>query len=786
MTDSKQRIAKEVFETPVDIEVRDSFLSYALSVITSRAIPDARDGLKPVQRRILYSMHAQGIRPGTPYKKCARVVGDTMGRYHPHGDSSIYEALVRLAQDFAMRVPLVDGHGNFGTLSDPPAASRYTECRMTDAAIEMVGEISEDTVDMQPNYDGTEIEPAVLPARLPNLLLNGTSGIAVGMATNIPTHNLGEVVAAAIHLLEHPDATLDDLLEFVPAPDFPTGGVLIDTGGVRDAFETGRGAFKLRAKAEVADVSARRRGIVITELPYNVGAERFIARCKQLIGAKQLDGIADIKDLSDRKRGTRIVVECRTGVNPHAVLNELYVKTPLEEGFSVNAVALVDGRPETLGLVRMLQLYIEHRLEVVVRRTKYRLRKAEERSHVVSALVSALAKIDEVVAIIRKAKDTDDARKKLMRLLSIDDGQAGHILEMPLRRLTSLEVRKLKEELAVLAATIKDLEDVVARPERQRSLVASELREASHEHATPRRTKIVRVDPNAVTAPSPLATSFELPDEVCVVRLSATGMIGTAPVDSRSRKPGRHDMVVSDVVTTSRSTVKVVTSDGMMHLVGVVELPAVDAKNPGVAVSELVDVPHGGRAVAVIGDGVDVVVVTARGTVKRVAADQLAVRKAAELITFKDADEVVAVLAVSGSEELVMVTSDAQLLRMALGSVRAQGRKGGGVAGMRVAEGCRVLAAGLVGDGVNVVTLTDRATVKMTPVSEYPAKGRATGGVRCMRLRAGESQLVAAVVTDRPVVAGEGRTVRVLTLAAGRRDGTGEPVEGGASILGQS
>lgn len=781
-----ERIAKEVFETPVDIEVRDSFLSYALSVITSRAIPDVRDGLKPVQRRILYSMHSQGIRPSGPYKKCARVVGDAMGRYHPHGDSAIYEALVRMAQDFSLRVPLVDGHGNFGTHDDPPAASRYTECRMQEAAVEMVGELSENTVDMHPNYDGTEIEPEVLPARLPNLLVNGAAGIAVGMATNIAPHNVAEVVTAAVHLLEHPEATVEDLMAFVPGPDFPTGGIILDTGGVREAYESGRGAFRIRAKAEVVDLTAKKRGIVITELPYNVGAERFIARCKQLISAKQLEGIGDIKDLTDRKRGLHIVVECRTGVNPQALLSELYAKTPLEEGFSVNAVALVDGRPETLGLRQMLRHYLDHRLDVVVRRTRFRLNKAEERAHIVAALVAALAQIEEVVAIIRKAKDTDDARLKLTKLLLIDDGQATHILDMPLRRLTGLEVRKLKDEQKELAATIKDLKDILAKPERQRSLVGDELTVAARDFADKRRSRIMRLDPSELAAINAKEPDLDIPDEPCVVRVSATQMIGRFPLDAKSRKPSKHDMVLSELHTTVRSVVRLVTSDGLSHPVDVVELIASDGKQPGAPAAEIVDVPRQGRVVAVVDASADILVVTSKGVVKRVAADQLGGRKPGPVITFKEpGDEVVAVLAVSDDSEAVIVTSDAQLLRTAVGTIRPQGAKAGGVAGMRVSDGARVVAAGVVGEGVQVVTVTDRQNVKVTPVSEYPAKGRATGGVRCMRLRSGESEVVAAVVTDRPILIGDVKTVRVLQMKAGRRDGTGEPVDGPAILVGR-
>ena len=447
----------EVFEENiVDIDVaeemRGSYLEYAYSVIYQRAIPDARDGLKPVQRRILYQMNEMGLRPDRGHVKCARVVGDVMGRLHPHGDAAIYDALVRMAQPWVMRLPLVDGHGNFGSLGgdDAPAAYRYTEARLTAAAMEMVASIDEDTVDFQPNYDGTEVQPEVLPAGLPNLLVNGASGIAVGMATNMAPHNLGEVIAAARHLIDNPDAGLDELMRFVPGPDLPTGGKIVGLDGIREAYETGRGIFRTRAAARVEKITPRRTGIVVTELPYNVGPEKVIARIKDLVGAKKLAGIADVKDLTDRQRGLHLVIEIRSGFHPEAVLDELYRLTPMEETFGINNVALVDGQPRLLGLRELLQIYVDHRIEVVRRRSEFRRRKRADRLHLVDGLMIALLNIDEVIQVIRASDDASSAKDRLMTVFDLSEIQATYILDTPLRRLTRYDRLELEREAETL------------------------------------------------------------------------------------------------------------------------------------------------------------------------------------------------------------------------------------------------------------------------------------------------------------------------------------------------
>src|SRR5215472_6968330 len=448
---------ENILDIDVTEEMRGSYLEYAYSVIYQRALPDARDGLKPVQRRILYQMSEMGLRPDRGHVKCARVVGEVMGRLHPHGDSAIYDALVRLAQPFAMRLPLIDGHGNFGTSDDPPAAMRYTEARLAAAAMEMTASLDEDTVDFVPNYDGSETQPEVLPSGLPNLLVNGAAGIAVGMATNMAPHNIGEVIAAARYLIANPDASLDELMRFVPGPDLPTGGKIVGLDGVREAYETGRGIFRTRAAARIEQLTARRGGIVVTELPYGVGPEKVIGRIKDLVQARKLQGITDVKDLTDRHQGLRLVIEIRSGFHPEAVLEELYRLTPMEETFGINNVALVDGQPRVLGLRELLQIYVDHRLEVVRRRTEFRRGKRADRLHLVDGLIIALLNIDEVIQVIRTSDDAAAAKDRLMAIFDLTPVQAQYILDTPLRRLTRYDRLELERERETLQTEIAEL-----------------------------------------------------------------------------------------------------------------------------------------------------------------------------------------------------------------------------------------------------------------------------------------------------------------------------------------
>ncbi|GAB3925988.1 hypothetical protein GCM10027613_39640 [Microlunatus endophyticus] len=514
--------AERIVDIDVSSEMETSFLEYAYSVIYARALPDARDGLKPVQRRILYSMRDMRIYPDRPHVKCARVVGQVMGVLHPHGDGAIYDALVRMAQPWVMRLPMVDGHGNFGSLDAGPAAMRYTECRMASPAMAMTDGLDKDTVDFKSNYDGKETEPIVLPSAIPNLLVNGTNGIAVGMATNCAPHNLVEVVQALRHLLKHPNATLDTLMRFIPGPDLPTGGKIIGLDGIREAYETGKGSFKIRATARVEQVTPRRKGIVITELPYNVGPEKIIEQIKTQVGAKKLQGIADLKDLTDLANGTRLVIEVKNGFNPDALLEQLYRLTKLEDSFAINAVALVEEQPRTLPLKEMLEVYLKHRLEVTLRRTTFDRDKAADRLHLVEGLLIAIVDIDDVIAIIRGSDDAAAARARLIEAFDLTETQANFILDMQLRRLTKYSKIELESERDELQNTIAELTEIIESDELLRTLVGNELAEVAKQFGTPRRTILLSSSGVTTTAN---AAPLEVPDDPCWVLLSSAGLL---------------------------------------------------------------------------------------------------------------------------------------------------------------------------------------------------------------------------------------------------------------------
>ncbi|MEU3310183.1 DNA gyrase/topoisomerase IV subunit A [Nocardiopsis sp. NPDC055551] len=806
-------LAEKIIDIDVSEEMRGSFLEYAYSVIYQRALPDARDGMKPVQRRILYQMNEMGLRPDRGHVKCARVVGEVMGRLHPHGDSAIYDALVRLSQSFAMRVPLVDGHGNFGSLGgdDAPAAMRYTEARLDHPAELLVSSIDEDVVDFKPNYDGQETEPEVLPAAFPNLLVNGTSGIAVGMATNMAPHNLGEVVAAARHLIANPEAELDELMEFVPGPDLPTGGTIVGLDGVRDAYRKGRGTFKTRATVAIEKVSARRTGLVVTELPYSVGPEKVIARIKELVQSKKLQGISDLKDLTDRNQGLRLVIELKNGFNPEAVLEELYRLTPMEESFGINNVALVEGQPQTLGLRELLQVYVGHRLEVVRRRSEFRRKKRRERLHLVDGLVVALLDIDRVIGLIREADDTAAAREALMGAYELSEIQARYILDTPLRRLTRFDRLELETEREKLNKEIDELTAILESDNKLRRLVSKELNEVSKKFATPRRTQLRESDGATRSAVIPL----EMADQPCHVLFGVDGRIvrtkgATLPRPYDGLRVA-HDTVHVSIPTTSRSDVGLVTALGRMIRVPVVELPELPApvegeEDPppplthGLDVSEFVALDGDETVVSVVSmrvDGPGFVVGTLGGVVKRVAPDYPPNKDDFEIITLKDDDRIIGATQLStGEEDLAFVTSEAQLLRFSASTARPQGRPAGGVSGVRLAEDARVLWFGAVpspedsvvvtvsGSG-NALTGTQAGSAKVTPFESYPAKGRATGGVRCHRYLKGEDTLLFAWVGRSPARASraDGKPVRLPDLTE-RRDGSGEALPRAITTVG--
>ena len=791
---------ERILDVDVSSEMQTSFLEYAYSVIYSRALPDARDGLKPVQRRILYGMDEMGIRPDRSHVKCARVVGQVMGQYHPHGDGAIYDALVRTAQPWSMRLTLVDGHGNFGSLDDGPAAMRYTECRMAPAALAMTADLDADTVDFRPNYDGKDTEPSVLPAAFPNLLVNGASGIAVGMATNCAPHNLVEVVQALRHLIKNPKASLDDLMRFIPGPDLPSGGKIIGLDGVRDAYATGRGSFRIRATTRVEQVHPRRKGIVITELPYLVGPERVIEQIKAGVQSRRLQGIHDVKDLSDRAHGTRLVIEVKNGFNPEALLEQLYKATKLEDSFGINAVALVEGQPRTLGLREMLDVYLQHRYDVTTRRTEFHRTKASDRLHLVEGMLLAIVDIDDVIAIVRGSDDAASAKTRLIEAFDLSDVQATWILDMPLRRLTRFSVIELETERDALLTQIAALTEILDNPERLRALVSAELAEVAKTHGNPRRTILLAAGGTTTTA---AAGPLEVTDDPCWVLLSSAGLLARTghaePLASEGSR-SNHDVVVSRVLASARADVGLLTSRGRCLRLNALDLPTVPATaaapnlQGGTHVSELVTLEKGERALALTTlrpDSPGLALGTAAGVVKRVAPEVLN-RDAWEVIRLDDADEVVGAVELTaeqaasgpGGADLVFVTSDAQLLHFPASLVRPQGRGGGGMAGVRLAPKTSVVHFGVTHptEGV-VVTVagsasalpgTDAGTVKVTPLAEYPAKGRATGGVRCHRFLKGEDTLLLAWVGPQPAVAAAASGAPVeLPAADGRRDGSG-------------
>ena len=875
-------VKENIVETPLNEEMSKSFLEYAYSVIYARALPDARDGLKPVQRRIIYQMGQMSLNPDRPYMKSARVVGEVMGKLHPHGDSAIYEAMVRLAQPFAMRLPLVDGHGNFGSLDDGPAASRYTEARMAPAALGMNADIAENTVDFTPNYDNKLQEPTVLPAAIPNLLVNGGSGIAVGMATNMATHNLGEVVAAAKHLMRHPDATLEELMRYVPGPDWPGGGVIVGRKGIREAYETGRGALTTRSVTHIENVTARKKAIVVTELPFMVGPERVLERISEGVKNRKLDGISGAIDLTDRHNGTRLVIEIKTGFDPNAVLAQLFKHTPLQDNFTINNVALVNGRPHTMGLKEMLQVWVDHRRVVIRRRSEFRRKKALERLHLVEGLLLAMVDIDEVIQVIRSSDDAEAAKTKLIAVFDLDEIQAQYILDLRLRRLTKMSRIELEAERDDLKRRIEELERILASDEALDGVVIDEMDDAVAKYGTPRRTVLLDEDEegnltpvvahgddgvsaNAMAAARAVATvssaaadvaaaakaakkagdenatasALQIDDEPCAVMLSATGLIARTSEDAverwenRSASNGRakDDQIVSMFRTSTRSSYGLVTSAGRLVLAHVVELPKVSADGPlsvtgGVKAEELLgmtentDPIRGERVIAAIdmpstddgGQLVPLALGTRNGVVKRWNRESPTTMDSWSVIDLKDDDEVLAAAEARDEDRLVFVSTDSSLLTFEAKNVRPQGRTAGGMAGIRLAEGCSVAAFAVVPDGkvtwnyeegenglfsasgAVVLTVagdsealpgTENGAAKVTPLEMYPTKGRGTGGVRSQRFLKGQDTLILAFVGAYPLHASTQSGAPVeLPKPDMRRDGSGTDLSAPIAVVG--
>lgn len=795
----------EVHDIAITDELENSYLEYSYSVIHSRALPDARDGLKPVHRRILFGMSEAGLRPDHAYVKCARVVGDVMGRYHPHGDSAIYDSMVRMVQDFSLNTPLIDGHGNFGSPDYSAAAMRYTEARLAAMAMNLVGEIKENTVDFMPTYDGAGSEPTVLPAAFPNLLVNGSTGIAVGMSTNMIPHNLNEVIEATRYLIKSPNATLDKLMTFIPGPDLPTGGLILGADQIRQAYETGRGVVRIRGRATIAPIEGGRgkNAITVTELPYGIGTEKVIEAIKKELGNKRLQGISDVKDLSDRLGGLQLVIDVKAGVNANVVLAELYKYTPLESSFGIQNLALVEGQPKQMGLHELLTVFLEHRYEVVTRRTQFRLDKAEARLHIVDGLLIALDNIDEVVKIIRGSKDTTEAREKLIKKFKLSDIQAGVILDMPLRRLVALEVQSLRDEKKALLATIAELRNILDNEDVLKKLVSDELAEVQKLNPSPRKSTLVDGALAEVLEASKPAMALEVKDEPTQVMLSSAGIMGRTAVESESAKEGRkrsartkHDAITHIVDVTTRSSILLLTSKGRAVRLSALTVPAltiapgVTSLKGGVSVKELVSLAPKERVIGIApADSKDgaLALGTRDGAVKLVTPDWPVRSDDFAVIGLKDDDEVVNAVWVPNEIakdcEFVFITGDASLLRFPMSKVRAQGLSGSGVAGISLADGVKVVSFNVVDPLTEayVVTFTG-TTAKVTLFSTYPAKGRATGGVRCHKFLKGEEGLVLAGVTDAPVGASLTGDPIELPAPDPRRDGSGVKHDGFAAI----
>ncbi len=756
--------ADRVEPVGIEVEMQRSYLDYAMSVIVGRALPDVRDGLKPVHRRVLYAMYDEGYRPDRQQVKCAKVVGAVMGNYHPHGDSAIYDTLVRLAQPWSMRYPLVDGHGNFGSPgNDPAAAMRYTECRLAPLAMEMLRDIDQDTVDLVPNYDGTTQEPAILPSRIPNLLVNGSAGIAVGMATNIPPHNLREVASGVRWYLENPDATdtelLDALLQRVTGPDFPTGALIVGRDGIQEAYRTGRGSVRMRAVVEVDEDAKGRPTLVVTELPYQVNPDNLALKIADLVKEGRLAGIANIQDESSARTGQRLVIVLKRDAVPKVVLNNLYKHTQLQDTFGVNMLAIVDGIPRTLRLDEMVRYYVAHQVEVIVRRTRYRLRQAEERAHILRALAKALDRLDEVIALIRAAESAEAARGQLMALLDIDQVQATAILDMQLRRLAALERQRILDELAEREREIADLQDILARPERQRQIIGDELGAIVERYGDERRTRVIDYEGD-------LSNEDLIAREDVVVTVTRGGYAKRTKTDLyRAQRRGgkgvqgavlkQDDIVEHFFVTTTHHWILFLTNKGRVYRAKAHELPEQNraargqhvanilAFQPDERIAQVIDLPHYGVAPYLV-------LATKRGLVKKTVLTDFDNGRASGLIAInlREDDELISARLAAPEEDLLLVSRQAQAIRFSASdeSLRPMGRATTGVIGMRFADGDELLSMDVVREGADLLIATDGGYAKRTKLEEYPLQGRGGKGVLTAKIVVRRGQLVGALI----------------------------------------
>ncbi|WP_280362536.1 DNA gyrase subunit A [Nocardia wallacei] len=753
---------------PVDIqqEMQNSYIDYAMSVIVGRALPEVRDGLKPVHRRILYAMHDNGYRPDRGYVKSARPVAETMGNYHPHGDSAIYDTLVRMAQPWSMRYPLIDPQGNFGSRgNDGPAAMRYTECRLTPLAMEMLREIDEETVDFTPNYDGRSMEPVVLPSRVPNLLINGSGGIAVGMATNIPPHNLREVAEAIYWALDNHEAdeesTLAACMEFVKGPDFPTSGLIVGGQGIQDAYKTGRGSIRMRGVVEIEEDNRGRTTIVITELPYQVNTDNFVNSIAEQVKDGKIAGISDVHDESSDRAGLRIVVTVKRDAVAKVVLNNLYKHTQLQTSFGANMLSIVDGVPRTLRLDQMIRFYVAHQLDVIIRRTRYRLRKAEERAHILRGLVKALDALDEVIALIRRSADTETARTGLMRLLDIDEIQATAILDMQLRRLSALERQKIVDELTKIEAEIADLKDILEKPERQRAIVRDELKEIVDKHGDDRRTRIIAADGD-------VNDEDLIAREDVVVTITETGYAKRTKTDLyRSQKRGgkgvmgaglkQDDLVKHFFVTSTHDWLLFFTNLGRVYRVNAYELPEASRIARGQHVANLLAFQPEEKIAQVIQiktyeDAPYLVLATKNGLVKKSKLTDFDSNRSGGIVAvnLRDRDELVGAALCSADDDLLLVSAHGQSIRFAANDevLRPMGRATSGVQGMRFNTDDWLLSLNVVRDDTYLLVATSGGYAKRTAIEEYTAQGRGGKGVLTIQYDPKRGTLVGALIVD--------------------------------------
>ncbi|AGZ38298.1 DNA gyrase subunit A [Actinoplanes friuliensis DSM 7358] len=759
-------MSQRVEPVGLEVEMQRSYLDYAMSVIVGRALPDVRDGLKPVHRKILYAMYDAGFRPDRGYVKCARVVGDVMGNYHPHGDSSIYDALVRMGQPWSLRYPLIDGNGNFGSPgNDPPAAMRYTESKLSPLAMEMLRDIDEDTVDMQDNYDGRAKEPTILPARFPNLLVNGSEGIAVGMATKIPPHNLREIAGAVQWYLDNPEAdeatTLEATLEIVKGPDFPTRGLIVGQQAIQDAYRTGRGSIRMRAVVEVEEDARGRPCLVVTELPYQVNPDNLAERVAELVKEGKLTGIADIRDESSGRTGMRLILVLKRDAVAKVVLNNLYKHTQLQETFGANMLALVDGVPRTLNLAQFIRHYVDHQIEVIRRRTAYRLRKAEERAHILRGLVKALDMLDEVIALIRRSPTVEDSRQGLMQLLDVDEIQATAILDMQLRRLAALERQKIVDELARIEIEIADLKDILAKPERQRAIVSEELAEIVARFGDDRKTQIIPFD-------GEVSMEDLITREDVVVTITRTGYAKRTKVDLyRSQKRGgkgvsgaslRQDDIVSHFfVISTHSWILFFTNKGRVYRAKAYELPEANRVAKGQHVANLLAFlpdEHIAQVIQIPDYQVEpyLVLATKNGLVKKTRLEEFDSNRSGGIIAInlREDDELVGATLAAPENDLLLVSKKAQAIRFNATdeALRPMGRATSGVIGMRFGEADELLAMEVVREGLDVLVATNGGYAKRTPIEEYPVQGRGGKGVLTAKITERRGGLVGALVID--------------------------------------